>query len=463
MSLWSLNEIHNALNCKNSINQNFSFSNISIDTRTLEKGSLFIPIKGEKFDGHNFINKAYQKGAIASLIEEKKLQKIKKSRIPLIVVKNTKNSLKKIATFSRNRIKNLLMICITGSSGKSTLKDWLTKILEKKYKTFSNFGNFNNEIGMPLTLANMPRNTQICVLELGMNSPGEINRLTKIAHPDVSIITNTGLAHLGNFKKNKEIAYEKSQILNYLNKNSYAILPDNSKYHNFLKKKATKLTKNVFSFGPSKKSSFRLMPKSKRVGYSSFLITKEKISLRKNTSYINWEINALVILGLIRILNLKINNYKQNIERLSPIKGRGETHNLMIKGKKITLIDESYNSNPDSLENAIKGLETQNYKARRKICVIGDMLELGKTSSQLHLKILKVLIKVNPYSVITIGNFTKTIYENLPKKIKAFHFNNCQNVYNKLTNITEDGDLIMIKGSNSTKLHQICDKLIKKY
>ena len=150
-------------------------------------------------------------------------------------------------------------------------------------------------------------------------------------------------------------------------------------------------------------------------------------------------------------------------ERLSPIKGRGETHNLMIKGKKITLIDESYNSNPDSLENAIKGLETQNYKARRKICVIGDMLELGKTSSQLHLKILKVLIKVNPYSVITIGKFTKTIHENLPKKIKAFHFNNCQNVYNKLTNITEDGDLIMIKGSNSTKLHQICDKLIKKY
>ncbi len=173
--------------------------------------------------------------------------------------------------------------------------------------------------------------------------------------------------------------------------------------------------------------------------------------------------NALVILGLIKTLSLKINNYKKNIEKLIPIKGRGATYKLKIKGKKISLIDESYNSNPDSLENAIKGIETQNYKARRKICVIGDMLELGKMSPKLHTKILKVLIKANPYSVITIGNFTKLIYYNLPKKIKAFHFNNCQNVYNKLIDMVEDGDLIMIKGSNSTKLHLICDKLIRKY
>ena len=205
MNILTTKEIKKALLLKNTFRDEIEFSGVSIDTRTIKKGNLFIPIKGKNYDGHNYIDEAFEKGAYASLVEFKKKQILKNDK-RLIYVKSTIDSLHKLAKFSRNRIKDLTTICVTGSTGKTTLKEWIFDIFKGSINTYKTIGNFNNEIGMPLSLANMPRDTKICVLELGMNSPGEIKKLSEIAKPNVGIITNIGTAHAANFKDPKNIA-----------------------------------------------------------------------------------------------------------------------------------------------------------------------------------------------------------------------------------------------------------------
>ena len=197
---WNLEEIYKALNKKFKHTENFEFQKISIDSRKITNKDFFIPIVGKNYDGHSFINEVSNFGVKACLVERKKNYLIKDSSIHKIFVKNTQESLQQLASYVRKKNQNLHMICITGSSGKTSLKEWTGKVLKEKVNTYINPGNFNNEIGMPLSLVNMPANTEVCILELGMNSKGEIKKLTKISSPSISIITNIGLAHIGNFK-----------------------------------------------------------------------------------------------------------------------------------------------------------------------------------------------------------------------------------------------------------------------
>ena len=181
MSLFNSKELSQALNIK--VDQNFSFDEISIDSRNLKKNSLFFPIKGKNFNGHDFILSAFKNGAIASIVEEKQVKKINKSLFSNRILIPVKDSLKALQDFSiyiRKRPNNLNMICITGSSGKTSVKEWISTILSDFFNTHSSLGNFNNHIGVPLSLARMREETEVCVLELGMSNPGEIEFLTGI-------------------------------------------------------------------------------------------------------------------------------------------------------------------------------------------------------------------------------------------------------------------------------------------
>ena len=375
-----------------------------------------------------------------------------------MLVDNTKKALVDLAIYARKRNKKLTMICITGSSGKTTLKEWSKNILKDQFKIHYNKGNFNNEIGMPITLVNMPKETQICILELGMNKAGEIDFLSRIAMPKIAIITNVGLAHLGNFKDEKDIAREKSDIFKYLNKKGIAFIPGNSKFSKLMIKKAKRTTNDVFTFGTNKSLdlSFSEKRNSKQIEFSIF---RKKIILKKKSYFDNWQINVLVLLGLIKILNISLKNLKSKIEDLKPLKGRGEISNLRIKDKKILLIDESYNSNPKSLENAINNLKNLSKKHSRKILVIGDMLELGKMSDKLHRQTMKFIIGICPDILITTGKEFKKINYKFPINVKRFHINNYLNIYKRLIKEIDNGDLIMIKGSNSTNLFKVSNKL----
>ncbi len=455
MNLWTIQEINKALLLNKNENKEIVFSGISIDTRTIKKGDLYIPIQGKNFDGHNYIEEALEKGAYASLAEFKK-KKLIKHNGKLIFVKDTLKSLNNLAEFSRNRIKDLITICITGSSGKTTLKDWIFKVLKEFKNSYRTSGNLNNQIGMPLTLANMPRDTEICVLELGMNTPGEIRTLAKIAKPDIAIITNIGSAHSGNFNEVKDIAKEKAEIFSFLNKNSVAIIPSDSDHYNLMYKKASKKTERIYSFGYAANCELKIIRDRSPWKFS---ILDQKVEFKKNITFINWHLNIVVILGLMKILNMTIKKVVPSIKKLRPIQGRGQTNQISFKNKSFTLIDESYNSNPESLMQAIQNLHNYKISNSRKICIIGDMLELGKMSKTHHKNIIKIILKTELKTIITVGNYTKVIFDNLPESFLKFHFNTYENVFNKLLRIIKNKDIIMIKGSNSINLHLISKKL----
>jgi len=253
MNNWDINDIFLALDLKNNFNKNIKVKKIVIDSKKVKKGDLFIAIKGKKFDGHKFINEAIKNGASAVIGEKKKVI----PKFPIIPVDDTRQSLINIARFSRERIKDLVVVGITGSTGKTTLKEWMFSVLKSDYRTYCNYGNFNNEIGMPLTLCNMPLKSQICILEMGMNNKGEIKRLAKIAKPNVNIITNIGSAHVGNLVNKKSIAQEKSDIFFFSDPKDSLIIPHDDEFYKFLKDKASKKFKLIYSFGKKRDSSFQ--------------------------------------------------------------------------------------------------------------------------------------------------------------------------------------------------------------
>ena len=456
---WDIKEIYEALSIKKSLVENFRFEKISIDSRNLNDKSLFVPIKGEKFDGHNFIDDAARKGVKFSLVEKNKKNLVKDKTINLIEVSDTQESLIKLAKHVRKKNTDFKVICITGSSGKTTLKDWLSQVLIKELNIYSNPGNFNNHIGMPLSLINIPQKTQICILELGMNNYGEIKKLAEIAKPHIAIVTNVGNAHIGNFKNSLEIANEKSDIFKYHNKNSFAIIPGDSKYLSLIQKKAKKKTSKVFTFGENKNchSKFNINNDNK----ISFTVSKQKIDLKKKISFKNWEINISIILVVLKILKLNLRKFEKNLEELKPLSGRGEIKKIKKDKKKFYLVDESYNSSPSALITAIENLNEIKFKLNKKILVIGDMLELGKLSKEMHQKIIPTIIGVQPRLVITVGNSSEIISKNLPKNIKTFHFKKVFFVYNRLIKEIQDNDIVMIKGSNSIKLSDISRRILK--
>jgi UDP-N-acetylmuramyl pentapeptide synthase len=192
-----------------------------------------------------------------------------------------------------------------------------------------------------------------------------------------------------------------------------------------------------------------------------FKIFDKDYNFQKKISFNNWENNIVVILGLIKTLNLRITNLKKKIEQLRPIEGRGKLHLIKVNNKKIILIDESYNSSPDSLKKSIENLKYFKKNQGRIICIIGDMLELGKSSTKMHIEVSEILKKVKPEIVYTIGKYTSNIQKGLPKTIESYHFVDYKKIYNEITKVIKTNDVIMIKGSNSSKVNIISKQLIE--
>ena len=458
---WSSFQIQNALSLSKKFKH--SISGISINTKTLKKNNLFIPIKGQNHDGHKYVHEAFKKGASLSLSNKKGYEefKLKKFKKKIILVKNPLSSLHKFASYSRKKIKGRI-IGITGSVGKTSIKDALTFILNDKKKVQSSIGNFNNMIGMPLNLANFKENIDVSILELGMNKKGEIKKLSNICKPDIGIITKISNAHLGNFNSLKDIALAKSEIFYGMKKTGTAIINKNDPYYSLLQKILKNLgIENIITFGASKNCYIKLINykyKSKNSCKVFLEVFGKRIDFYLNNLGDHWIENCLAITSVIAALNKNVNSFIKRISKFNAVKGRGEIINIKYKKKKITLIDDSYNSSPESLKASIIFLNRLGNK-RRKICVLGDMFELGSFSKQFHLQIKKILKDNKISNVYTIGKEMKNLFNALPKYLECKHAENLDELYLDLKENIKNNDIILFKASRAIHL----DKIIKKF
>jgi UDP-N-acetylmuramoyl-tripeptide--D-alanyl-D-alanine ligase len=429
--------------CNGKPNKNFNdilIEGISTDTRNLKKGELFIALKGERFDGHDFVNEAFKKGAIGCIVSKN----YKKEDGFLIRVKDTLFALGDICKNYREKI-NMHVIGITGSDGKTTTKEIVKEVLSTKYNTIGTIGNFNNQIGLPLSILQSDIKTEFGIFEMGMNKKGEIEYLSRISKPNSCIITTIGVAHIGFFKNRKEIAEAKSEIFNNLIGERNVFLNKDSDFYLYLKKKSK--SNNIFSICVKRKGDIKGRIVQEGIDYFIFQVNNKKFKMNFwNPSFIY---SALFGIAVGRKFGIPENYIEDVFIKIKPLKGRGE----LIKNK-IFIIDESYNSNPNSLKNSLLCFERKKFK--RKIVIIGDMAELGKFTNFYHWYIGKLLKRLNIDIVLTYGDKSKIISD---YSKKGNHFCEIENLKKYLKNIIKRDDAILIKGSRIIKMEEIVDFL----
>ena len=444
---------------KESLKKN-NFTGCSIDSRSIKKGNIFFAIKGKKNDGNKFISNAKKNGAILAIVEKKNL----KVKIDQIVVKNSHSALIKLAIHSRLKSKAKI-VAITGSVGKTGTKDAMAHVLKNEKNIFSTQKSFNNIIGVPLEILNMPKNTKLGIFELGMNHKNELTRLVKILKPHIGIILNISYVHGGNFNNLKEIASAKAEIINNKFPVETIILNKDSAYFKLINDKAKKVKiKKIITY--SMKSKADIVFKKSLLNNSKQEIevkinNEKKIKYKINTINDYLISNSMAILACIQICGLKITLIK-NLRTLEITSGRGNISKFRILNKNIELHDHSYNSSPTSLFASLNiFLKTGK---NENLIIIGDMNELGKKSVYYHTKVLN-LVKNNKYDMhLIIG---KLFYRYKKKFIsKRINFYKDVNDLNKnVLKYTKINNRIFIKGSNSINLQEtinlLSDNLIK--
>ena len=434
-----------------------NFHGISIDTRILKKNNLFLTLKGNKNDGNKFIPQALKKGA-KYIISTKSNKNFSKK---IIKVDNEIEFLNNFAIKKRD-FSQAKIIAITGSAGKTSLKNLISNLLKNYGNTLSSPKSYNNYLGVPISLSQLKISHQFGVFEVGMSKKGEINALTKIIRPQIGIITNIGEAHIENFENLESIANAKGEMLNNIKKGGTIILNRDDKFFNHLNKKAKLKNLKVISFGKNKSSD--VYPVSIIKSGKKTIVNVKIINelLKFEISNVNIY-NFLSSLALLKVLNLNVKKIIKSFKKYTPIEGRGRIYDIRRYKKNFKLIDESYNANPLSMKNAINNFNSIKKNKSKKYLLLGDMLELGKKSEILHKNISKVINSSDIDKVFIKGNKTLITYMNIYKEKRGNIFQQDEDVDFTLKSIIANNDYLMIKGSNATGLNDLSKKMIKGY
>ena len=421
------------------------FHAISINSKKIKKDDIFIAIKGLNFDGHDYINEAFKNGAIAAIISDE--EKISKNTI---LVNDTKKSLADISSLFLMKFKPFV-IGITGSNGKTTTKELIKSILDSNYgtnKILATHANYNNDIGLPLTIFNLNSEHSHIVIEMGMNHPKEISYLANIAPPNFAVITNIGEAHIENFKNREAIANEKKDILRNLKAEGTAILPKDSEFFNFLVKDLKNV--KVLSFGMRKDADISC----ELLDHKKILIKTPQYDLEIKSKLLGHNNISNILAAVTCAYQLKINptKIKEGIENITPIPSRLE---LKEGKKRAAIIDDTYNANPSSFLSAI---EVLNEFPGKKILVIGDMAELGENSRIYHQELSRSIKETKIDITLGLGKYTKEIITLLGRNNSWFRSKDdlVKHLYACMK-----GSTILVKGSRSMKMEEIVKKLIK--
>ena len=428
---------------------NVVVKHFSKDTRTIKEDDCYIGIKGENFNGNQYIGIAFEKGACACIVDEMPNEKYDK---PVILVENSILALQSIATYVRKQ-KNIPIVAITGSAGKTSTKDMIGSVLNQKYKVYKTPGNLNGQIGLPLSLLEAD-DVDIIVLEMGMNGFGMIHNLTKIAEPDLAVITNIGTAHIGLLGSRENILKAKLEILDGMKKSApLAINNDNDLLQNL------QIPNPLIKCGLSLNSDYRAENIKVLKGKTNFDISGETISLPlMGDVFVS---NALLAIAVGTYFDVPFSLIKKGLETVS-ISGNRMKIETLKNGA--TLIDDTYNSNLEALKEALNTLKE--YPGKRKIAVIGDMLELEEFSEKIHRDVGNLPV-LNSFDFICLyGDKVKftleEIKDNIQLKEKVYYFDTLKSLQEFLEKTIQKEDVILLKASNGMHLKEIVENL-KRY
>ncbi|RFU60657.1 UDP-N-acetylmuramoyl-tripeptide--D-alanyl-D-alanine ligase [Peribacillus glennii] len=454
----TLEQIHKMAGGINDISayESVEIQGVSIDSRSISSGNLFVPLNGEHVNGHQYVEKALQEGAAASLWQED--IENPPEGFPLIIVKDTLEALQQLAREYRGQL-TLRVVGITGSNGKTTTKDMVASLLATTYKVHKTSGNYNNHIGLPLTILSMREDTEAAVLEMGMSSRGEIEFLSNMARPDVAIITNIGESHLLDLGSREEIANAKFEIVSGLSESGALIYNGDEP---LLKNKIKNIrqTRRVLSFGRNDTND--LYPLAIRQGQNSTAFTLNAASDEFTIPVLG---NHNVLNALAAMLAAK----ELNVDGASIRKGLGsfQLTNMRMelvegsRGEKI--INDAYNASPTSMKAAIELMEGMT-GFRNKFLVLGDMLELGPQEWDFHEKIGELIDPGHITKVFTFGQLGKAIAKGAAKKFPSGHvldFMDKAELIHQLRMHTSLNDLILVKASRGMKLEEVVHALQK--
>ena len=388
---------------------------------------------------------------------EKNIGKKNKKKIKV------KNSLKLLTECSKlvRKTTNINSIAITGSSGKTSLKELIGQSLNKIASTSYSKKSYNNKYGVPLSLFNIEKKNIFGIFEAGMDRKGEIDKLTKLINPDLGIITNISYAHAKNFSNLSEIASAKSEIINNINKGGTIILNRQDKYFSFFKKKSIKKNLKIISFAQSINADV-MHVKTIRKKSNCILLIKAKDKIKKfviKYKLLPYLDNILATVAVISIY-FDIEKIKKNIFYNFKIPvGRGDLIKIKLKNKEINIIDESYNSNPLSLKFAINKFNSLKINNKRKNLLLGDMLELGKYAKKLHKEAAEDINKSNINRVFVCGKMIKETFNKITTQKKGKILKNKTEIFDLIKKDLNSRDFLMIKGSNATGLNTIVSKI----
>ncbi len=441
-NMLSLNEILDALAAER-IGPDATFDNVSTDTRKVCKGDLFVALKGENFDGTDFVNDAAEKGAVAAIVERKI-----ESSIPLLVVKDARIALGKLASFWLGRF-GIPIVAVTGSNGKTTTKEMLASILREKGEVLATQGNLNNDIGVPLTLFRLTKEHRFAVIEMGMNHPGEIEYLCKIAPPDVALVTNAASAHLQGLGSIAAVARAKGEIFEGLKEKGVAVVNADDAFAPLWKTLAAK--RKIVDFGLEREA--QVSAECELGEFESIVNMRTpqgKLTMKLAVPGLHNVKNALAATAAACALGIDAESIRAGLEKFTGVAGRMQRRKGM---KGAVLIDDTYNANPESVKAAISWLSRAKGKT---LLILGDMGELGADAEKLHREIGIAAREAGIGVLLTLGKLSAGAATSFGR---GESFTDADELSAKAASIIDQDTTVLVKGSRFMKMERIVEKL----
>jgi UDP-N-acetylmuramoyl-tripeptide--D-alanyl-D-alanine ligase len=455
MDFAGLSRALGARHCSFAENSGGGFSSVSVDSRAVQEGALFVALEGETSDGHRFVESAFKAGAAGAMVDASKLASLDLITIAknwgkdLVAVDNTLRGLQDAARVYLEQFPGLLKIGITGSSGKTTTKEIAAAIIREEKNTVMNPGNLNSETGLPLSVFEVRSHHEAGIFELGMNHRGEIACLAEVLKPNIALITNIGSAHIGILGNKEAIAEEKKHIFSQFAGKGIALIPEDDEYRDFL---ARDVNGRVCFYGAS---SFEELKEVKNLGLEGSEIRWDGETIRFALPGAHSLADALAALAIAREVPVSRNAMKRGLESARPLFGRGE----ILRGR-ATVIRDCYNANPESMERALEFCDSLDWSGRR-IYVIADMLELGENSRAAHEGIGRLLAESKADKIFLYGKEVEAAIGVIEKAAAVsgakpfFHTGDMRELSRALDSYIQCGDLVLLKGSRACALEQL--------